>query len=323
MRVKNLVSWLIVLSLLIALAVGALNFQGILDWFKLRNYQPSARIVELADNTTLTDGTRRMFYINHPELNDKPNFRQNCGDTGEQTIVLGCFINHKGIYLLNVTDSRLNGVVEVTAAHEILHAQYVRLSENERTKVDKMTADAFAQIKDERIKKTIEDYRAKDASVVPNELHSILATEVRDLSPELEKYYSRYFKDRKKIVSYSEQYEQEFIDIEAKAESYDAQLSELKQKIESNKRQLESLSDQIEAEQKRLDSLRASGNIEQYNSRVPEYNNLVNRYNSLVNQTKQSINIYNELLEERNDLSIQLQQLYEVIDANSIDEKAN
>lgn len=322
MRTRNLLSWFVFIALTAGLLVALLNLQAIIDWWKLRDYQPSNRVVELADHTTMKDGTRRLFYINRPELNDKPTFRQKCGDTSEKTIILGCFIDQRGIYLLDVTDERLNGVVEVTAAHEILHAHYARLEDSERAEVDKMTADAFAHVTDERVRKTVDDYRAKDASIVPNELHSILATEVRDLTPELETYYSKYFSDRKKIVSYSEQYEQEFIDIETKAERYDERLSELKTKIDSGKVQIDSLGAEIEAEQRRLDRLRSSGNIEQYNSSVPAYNDMVNRYNSLVNQIKQSINTYNNLLEERNNLSIQLQELYEVIDANSIDEKA-
>ena len=267
------------------------------------------------------DGTRRLFYVNHPELNEKQEFRQKCGDNGEKTIVLGCFIDHTGIYLLNVTDSRLDGVVEVTAAHEILHAHYARLSDSERKKVDKMTADVFSTITDERIKKTIEEYRVKDPKVVPTELHSILGTEVRDLPVELENYYSKYFSDRKQVVGYSEQYEQEFINIETKAENYDARLAGLEEKIDSNKGRIEELRQKIDSEQKRLNGLASANNKEQYDNLVPVYNNLVDQHNSLVNQIKQDMNTYNDLLEERNDLSIQLQELYEVIDSNNIPEE--
>lgn len=320
MRTKNILSWLLFVGLLAVLTIGVLNFQDISDWWKLRNYQPDARIVQLADDTTMDDGTRRVFYINHPELDEKQEFKGRC-NTAEQTIVLGCFIENKGIYLLNVTDERLEGVLEVTAAHETLHAMYARLDESERAKVDKMTADYFATITDERIKSTVENYRAKDPGVVPNELHSILATEVRSLSPELEQYYSQYFKDRKKIVSYSEDYEQAFVDIETKGEQYDARLADLKQRIDANKSDIDALGVKIDNEQKRLDALLAANRVDEYNQAVPGYNALIGQYNRVVNQTKQEIKDYNDLLDERNKLVIQQQELYEVIDANSVNEK--
>lgn len=318
MRTKNIFSWLIFILLLAVLMIGLLKFQDISDWLKLRGYEPGERIVQLADHTTMKDPTRRLFYVNHPQLNEKPEFRQNCGDTSEKTIVLGCFINHKGIYLLNVADSRLNGVVEVTAAHEVLHAQYERLGQKERERVDKLTADFFSTLNNERIINTIEDYRTRDPDVVANELHSILATEVRDLTPELETYYSRYFTDRKQIVSYSEQYEQAFIDIETKAEDYNAKLEELTRKIDNGKTKIEALNKKIESEQSKMDSLRSSNRIEEYNAAVGPYNNLISQYNSLLNKTRQDINAYNDLLEERNKLAIQQQELYDVIDANSV-----
>ena len=39
-----------------------------------------------------------------------------------KTAVLGCYANRE-ISIFNVTDQRLDGIREVTAAHEMLHAQ--------------------------------------------------------------------------------------------------------------------------------------------------------------------------------------------------------
>lgn len=320
MRIKNLLSWLILVVLLAALALGITKAQAIDDWLKLRSYEPSSRVVQLADHTTMTDGTRRVFYVNHPSLDSKEAFNTHCS-SAEQTIVLGCFIENRGIFLLDVEDKRLSGVVEVTAAHEVLHAMYERLSASERQRVDRMTNEFFQTLDNDRIKKTIENYRKKDPTVVPNELHSILGTEVSELSPELETYYAQYFSDRQKIVEYSDKYEEVFTDIETKAESYDTELAALKQKIEQNKTEINAKGQEIDGQQRKLDSLLAANQIEEYNNQIPAYNNLVNNYNRLVNETKQAINSYNRVLNERNTLVIQQQELYKAIDSNSISEK--
>ena len=297
------------------------NFQAISDYFRLRNYDPPARIKELADETTMRDDTRRIFYINHPKLSDKAEFNGECRTT-EKSIIIGCFVSGKGIFLLDVNEPKLNGVIEVTAAHEVLHAEYERLSESDRAKIDKMTTGFFNEkVSDERIRKTVENYREKDPSVVPNELHSILATEVRDLSPELEEYYRQYFDDRTKIVEFSEQYEQAFIDLEQQANNIESQLSSLKTQIDTNRSQIDALSIELNSEKARLDALLRNNQVEEYNNSVSDFNRRVSSYNSLINQTRQLINQYNDLVAKQHSLVLQQQELNEAIDSNILKEK--
>jgi hypothetical protein len=302
------------LSVLVGSAYGLLHAQDITDWWRLRGYQPSTRIVQLADHTTMKPEARKVFYVQRPKLDDKPSFRQHC-PSHEQSIVLGCYVSNSGVYLLDVTDQRLNGVIEVTAAHEFLHAEYDRLSKEEQARVDKMTAEFFAGLNNQRLKDTIERYRADDPAVVPNELHSILGTEVRDLSPELEKYYGQYFSDRKQIVSFSEKYERTFVDLENQVKSYDSQLVSLKKQIETNQVSLKKQNDNIDTERRRLDELLRQNQSEQYNAAVPEFNSLVHGYNELVVATKSLIEKYNSLVEERNAIATAEQELIEAINS--------
>lgn len=303
-------------ALLIAVSVyGLFNRQQILDYLALRSYTPTSEVAALASETTMQDRTRRLFYINHPQLNDKPDFRQNCPAT-EQSIVLGCYVASEGIFLLKVEDKRLQGVSQVTAAHEVLHAHYDRLSSKEKQRVDQLTADAFAELDDDRVKKTVEQYRKKDPSVVPNELHSILATEVRSLSVELETYYRQYFADREKIVQFSENYEQTFVSLSQQVEDYDKQLTELKEQINSNQLEIAGLQVELESQKSRLEDLRGSGDTEAYNAAVPVYNTQVNSYNSLISTTKELIEMYNDIVEKRNNIATTEQQLVEAINSN-------
>ena len=320
MQIKKIIQWLVLIGLFAGAYFVFTNLQEISDWLKLRNYQPPARIVKLADDTTMKDPTRRVFYVNHPELDNKVEFNEHCRQT-EQSIILGCYIHNRGIYLLDVKEPRLEGVVEVTAAHEVLHAHYARLSAGERKKVDAMTSEFFKDFKDKRIRQTVENYRKKDPNIVPEELHSILGTEVRNLSPELEKYYTRYFKDRAKIVSYSEDYEQAFVDIESQAAAIESQLQSLKTQIDSNRGRIDAMNAELNAEKARLDALLAAGRTEEYNRSVDGFNSRVASYNALVNQTRQLINDYNALVEKHRSLAIQQQELYDAIDSSSLQEK--
>lgn len=320
MRSKAIFQTVLLVALVGGIFFGVTNFQNISDWLRLRNYQPPARISAIADETTMNNSTRRLFYINHPQLSDKKDFNGQCRVL-EQTIVLGCFVENKGIYLLDVEDKRLDGVVEVTAAHETLHAAYERLSDSERAKVDKMTSDFFSTLDNERIKEVVESYRQKDPSVVPNELHSILGTEVRDLSPELEQYYAKYFNDRKAIVSMSERYEQTFISLRNQIDNYDQQLNQLKNQIDKDQAAIEALGQELDAKRSELDALRSSGDTDMYNQQVPVYNRRVENYNSLINETKQLISSYNAMVEKRNNVATVEQELVEQIDSSKLTEK--
>lgn len=286
----------------------------LLDWWRLRDYTPPARIAQLADDNSMTDYGRKLFYVNHPELNDKIEFGRNCR-IGEESIVLGCYVSNSGIYLFEVSDPRLQGVEQVTAAHEMLHAAYQRLNRSDRSKVDKLTAQTFANIKSERLRQTVESYRQRDSEVVPNELHSILATEVEELPSELEAYYSRYFNDRKSVVRYSQQYEAAFQERKDKVAAYDRQLTSLRDQIQTRRDSLDSQQAELESGRTRLDQLRAEGRQQEYNQEAAAFNERVRRYNATVGQLQTLIDTYNRVVDERNAVAIEENELVEAIDS--------
>src|SRR5690606_15401020 len=229
----------------------------------------------------------------------KADFNDNC-KIPEATIVLGCYVSNLGIYVLDVHDERLTGIHEVTAAHEMLHAAYDRLGGKDKEHVNELLQAAFAKMTDERIQQTIEGYKARDATIVNNELHSILGTEVRDVGAELEAYYGNYFEDRGRIVQLSEQYEGVFTDIENKVSGYDEELHLRKERIEILQASLDSQVNLLSNEKDRLDGLMASGDRAAYNAAVPGYNAMVRQYNADLQTLKDLIDQYNELVNERN-----------------------
>jgi hypothetical protein len=147
---KKLAQKVVILSLVIGIPLlGFLNRWSIYDYWRLRNYQANEVISSLAEQTTMRSNTERVFYANKPTLKEKDEFTQFC-TTGEQTIVLGCYKAFEGIYLQNITDDRLEGVLQVTAAHEVLHAHYERLEWWEKERIDAMLEREFANLKNER-----------------------------------------------------------------------------------------------------------------------------------------------------------------------------
>ena len=298
---------------MVVLILTWVNRRDLQDWWALRDYTPTNEVVELATDTTMTDGARRIFYVNNPVIVDEIEFNSACRP--ESTIVLGCFILNDGIYLFDIEDERLEGIKQVTAAHELLHAMYERLSDEDRSRVDQLTQQALETVTEQRIIDTVEEYKKRDANVVPNELHSILATEVRQLPEELESYYKKIFYNRQKIVNYSEDYELEFSARKDQVNQLDQQLAQLKLQIDASQNDLALQYNALTNSKQELDSLLNAGLIEQYNNLVPGFNQQVSSYNQLVKGVDDQINQYNALVKDRNNLALEVQELVESIDS--------
>lgn len=301
MRRSSHIGGLLVSLFLLLVAVGAVVYrQNLIDWWQLHNYSPPTEIVQLADQGTVTPYARKVFYVARPAVEDSSHFNQHCNKQEEKTIVLGCY-NGRYIYVFNVTDDRLDGVKQVTAMHEMLHAAYDRLSSKERDRINVLLEEQLAKIKDdEHINDLVAQYRKSEPKEIDNELHSILGTEVRDLTPELEEYYSKYFSNRKAVVGFAEQYEGIFKQSQKEISAIDAQLADLKEKIDANKSALDADYAVLEADSQRMEQLRDSSDVEAYNALVPSFNAKVQAYNAKATSTKQMIAQYNNLVEERN-----------------------
>jgi uncharacterized protein YaaR (DUF327 family) len=275
-----------------------MNRQVVLDFVRLQAYTPTAEIKALADNNRLLPRGRDLLYISDPQVQSSVDFNNSCS-TGEKTIVLGCYKSQR-IYLYNVTDTRFNGVKEVTAAHEMLHAAYERLSDAERQHVDTMLKPIVENMKDVRILELIKLYNQTEPGQLNNEMHSILGTEYASLTPELESYYKQYFQDRGVIVAYANQYQEVFTQSKEKIAEYDQQLGAMKPQIDQNNATLKQMQSDIQSWADQLNQLRAQGDTQQYNQSVPGYNAKVAQFNVLIEQTKSLVDGYNQLVDARN-----------------------
>lgn len=289
--------------------------QALVDWWQLHDYTPPPTVVSLANQDTMTSYATHVFYVNHPNLESDANqFRTDCSES-EKTIILGCYHgNQDGIFIYSVSDSRLSGVQQVTAAHEMLHAAYDRLSGQDRHNVDIMMQSYYSSVTDQRIIDTINLYKQSEPNDVTNEMHSVFGTEISNLPQPLENYYKKYFINRQAVANYAASYQNEFTSRQDQIKADDAQLAQMKVKINLAEQSLNSQLNQINADRARLDALRSGGRTEQYNAGVDAFNGEVDNYNVGVAKLKADIAAYNQLVDERNSIAKELASLSQSID---------
>jgi hypothetical protein len=313
---KRLKSYLGMATVAAVAIVGIRFTQEFEDWRKLATYQPPPEIAKLATTTTMTDTARRLFYVNQPTIESRK-LSLNLCKSSEHTIVLGCYVVSKGIFLQAVTDARLQGVMEVTAAHEMLHVAYQRMSLFEQTQLNKELQAVLKQIQNPRILKLVETYNDQDPRSVNNELHSILGTEVQSLSPELEKHYRQYFTNRSAIVALSEHYEGVFTALRDKAKTLSQQLATRKLTLEQLVAQVKQEAQAVESERSNLQTSIVANPNRDYNFRISSFNDRVRSYNHLVSQLKEQTATYNQLVNEHNSLALEEKSLVESLENKS------
>lgn len=303
----------------IGLGVGFTQRQALGDWAVLRDYQPSATIQALAREASMNDYGRRLFYVNRPAVDGRAEFNRNCLHRDEKALILGCYKgDRQGIHIFDVDSPELKGVEEVTAAHEMLHQAYDRLSGDERTRIDALLQDFYQNsLRDANIISQVDGYRQSEPEAVPNEMHSLFGTEVAELPRELEDYYRKYFNDRKAVVAQYQHYQAAFTQREEQIATYDRQLAEQKAEIGELQQSLDAKLGELEAQKNQMDQYRQT-NPAAYNQLVPSYNALVDSYNTALGLARQKVDAYNALVEKRNAIALEEQKLQQELSSKMV-----
>ncbi len=312
-KLVKIISGVTVLA--IALAIIFFNRYSIYDWERLHNYHAPQNIALLADQTTMTSKAREIFYATYPQIQGKTEFNSNC-QVKEQTIVLGCYTSGS-IFLFNVDTPELNGVEQVTAAHEMLHAAYARLSSSEKKRIDVLLEEAFKKINNPELNQTMASYQKTEPGEQDNELHSILATEYENLGTDLETYYRQYFANRAQVVAYANQYKEVFQNIKNQVANDDAELAIEKTKITNLEATLSAEYSDLQSQKINLQNAIKTLPAYEYNAQVADYNSRVDQYNAQVATLKSYIAAYNTLVEQRNALAVQQQGLANSLNSNT------
>lgn len=229
---KGRVASLIALAIMTVVAILVVVYrQDIRDQLSVWGYQPTAEISGLAERTTMTPLGKHYFYASHPEVQDRTQFNASCTSKEHSSAILGCY-NGLSIYLYDVTDDRLDGVREVTAAHEMLHAAYARLSSSERERVDALLQKEYDVLKKDTVfRERMSLYDSIEPNEQMNELHSIIGTEVGSIGSELEAYYGKYFQNRSVVVKLYHSYESVFTQLKTRADELTKRLDSLSAQI--------------------------------------------------------------------------------------------
>lgn len=230
---------MVVVVILLGVAAWILlNRQFVLDQISVWDYHPSSDIVSIEQRAGLGGMGEFYFYASHPQVDTASDFNTNCQRREAKSAILGCY-NNKDIYIFKVTNPTLDGIEEVTAAHEMLHAVWDRMSDQDKATIGALLEAQYAQINDPTLKERMAYYDRTEPGQHDNELHSIIGTEVASISPALEKYYRQYFSDRSKVTALHTSYNSVFTQLSQESDTLYAQLGTLSTQIDNQKAQYE------------------------------------------------------------------------------------
>ena len=308
--------WLV--AFILTLAVAFLLQHPVRDTVIGASYNPPQSVEAIESRLQLTNSGTRIFAATQPKLMAGEEFTETCENIEKSSVVLGCYVSQQ-VILFDVSRTELDGIKEVTAAHELLHAAYDRLLFFEKPQIKELLIAEEARLQaDEAFVERMSVYDSLSREDQINELHSVLATEIRDISPELEQYYERYFTERNAVVELYESYQSVFSELRQETERLVAQLDRAASTINELSAQYDTDRAALEGD---IQSFNARADAQQFDS-VAEFNfernELVRRSNAL---EQQRININNRIasyeatLARYDDLAVQLSGLNQSIDS--------
>ena len=295
-----------------------LNRQYIADQITVWQYHPSREIVSFADRSGMSDGGKFVFYASQPSLENAQNFNDKCDRKEESTAILGCYNGH-AIYIYNVTNTKLDGIREVTAAHEMLHAAYDRMSDSERSRVNVLVEAEYEKLKSQSaFAERMAFYERTEPGERDNELHSIIGTEVSDIGVDLEAHYKKYFSDRSKVVALHNQYATVFSDLKSRADALSNQLTSLGEVIKSKTQTYNTQVDVLNADVQSFNARAKNGDFSSqsaFNSERLALELRADDLDAMRTQINSDIDSYNQIRSELMAIASQSEALNQSIDS--------
>lgn len=300
----------------------ACNRQLVLDQVRIWQYKPMPDITRLAERIGMTEQARQIFYRTHPQLESADTFNQHCHRIEQASPIVGCYVQGRdAMYIYNVPGTELDGIKEVTAAHEMLHAAWGRYSEVERARLGSLLDAVYQRLNDAKLTERMKYYDRAQPGSRTNELHSILGTEYTQLGPELEAHFAQYFSDRQALVKLHESYSHRFEAAQAEAESLAKQLETRKPKIEQLVRQYTSAVAQYNQQVETFNQRAASGNFLSQAEFASEHADLAKRGEQLKTQSetiRSQIAMYNADTEKLQLLGRNIDRLNQTLDSQRV-----
>lgn len=294
--------------------------QDIRDQFSIWTYEPSVQIETMTSTVSMTEKSKRLFYASKPELLGNGTFATYCPVSESGSAILGCYTNGF-IYIYDVENADLDGITDVTAAHETLHAAWDRLSRADQRRIGQMLAKEYEARKTNATEERMAYYKNQGTDVWWSELHSILPTEYKELSSDIETYYSQFFYDRQEVFALYNSYHKVFTSLEEKVDRLKKEIEQLNQQIKTATATYES---KVSSLNNAMNAHRAAINQVDRTSAaaVAAYNqqsDALNAQASALNQERQRLTDliarYNTRIREYNAVGVAQNELYESIDS--------
>lgn len=313
-----IVSLLVCCLLVAASYLIIVNKQYIIDQITVWQFKPTAETLSLVERAGMNDYGKFIYLASQPKLDGTQDFNVECNRVENVTSILGCYTEGR-IYIYDVTDEQLDGIREVTAAHETLHAIYDRMSDDEKKRINALLEAEYSKIKnDSKLSELMDYYSKAEPGQRDNELHSLIGTEVSDISSELEVHYGKYFSDREKAVTLDEKYSGVFQRLEDRADELILQMNDLSTSISDRVTQYNVDAVALNIEITAFNKKAKSGDFSSQSDFNYERLLLVAKVAEL-NSTRNSINddisMYNQLLSEYNSIASQSEKLNNSIDS--------
>jgi hypothetical protein len=297
------VAALLTTAVSLGIALGLLlNKQAIIDHLNVWQFTPSSEIQTLATRSGLSDTGRFYYYASRPALEASQSFNGHCANKeSSNTAILGCYTADH-IYIYNVTNSKLDGIRSVTAAHETLHAAYQRLSDAERSTVNVLVEKEYVQLQsDTKLAARMAYYAKAEPGQRDNELYAVIGTEISSINPALETHYARYFSDRQKVVQLHASYESVFTQLQTRADQITGQLDALSTSITKHSAQYNADVNQLNTDIGTFNQGANSGkfkNQAEFDQQRAILSNRASQLDSLRTQVNSDIAMYDSLQKE-------------------------
>lgn len=325
-RNKNRILPTIIFCLILVIAtIFLLAYrQRIVDQITVWGYPASSEATGLVKRAGMNDNGIFYYYASQPSMyssDSAANFNKACNNTETTTAILGCYSGNK-IYVYVVADKQLDGISEVTAAHETLHAIYSRLSDGEKNRVDKLLEDEYKTLANNKYySDLLSFYNSYEPGQRDNELHSIIGTEVAKMNPELETYYDQYFSNRQEVVNLDVQYSGVFKSLKAKADDLSVQIDSLLTLITSLTNQYNIDAQKLSSDISLFRSRENNGGFSsqsQLNSEVAALNQRIDQLNATRTTIQADIKNYQSQVAEYNSIATESKKLYDTINSTLV-----
>jgi len=293
------------------------NQRFVADQLSVWAYSAPENIQKIEERVDFTGKGRFYFYVTHPEVASADTFNQDCPRQETNSPILGCYVAGR-IFIFDIKNEQLDGIKEVTAAHEMLHAVWERMSADEQARIGGLLRSEYAKLTNGKLKDRMDYYARTEPGQFENELHSIIGTEFTNISPELEDYYQQYFEDRQNVLAFHAKYDALFTSLVDQRDTLYEQLLTLGQSIETRSAAYNVAVNQLSSDIADFNNRAKNSDF----SSISQFNNeravMIARTDELSAERaaiNADINRYNVLFAQYEEVAVQIETLNKSIDS--------